>query len=105
FLHLLLENSGFQTNGVVMADVDLSAAKLTGMQRAQDVSQIVEAVEKAPGIVAATLLSSPPLPDGWVAAHYFSLRRHGGVHSDIHPWPAFLSLGYVAAMRTPTIQR
>ena len=100
FLHLLLENSGFQTNGVVMADVDLSAAKLTGMQRAQDVSQIVEAVEKAPGIVAATLLSSPPLPDGWAAAHYFSLGRHGEVHSDMHTWPAFISPGYFAAMGT-----
>ena len=28
FLHLLLEHSGFRTNGVVMADVDLSAASL-----------------------------------------------------------------------------
>ena len=29
FLHLLLEEPGFRTHGVVMADVDLSAAKLT----------------------------------------------------------------------------
>ena len=36
FVHLLLEDSGFRTNDVVMADVDLSAAKPTRKQAGRD---------------------------------------------------------------------
>jgi putative ABC transport system permease protein len=104
FLHLLLEGSGFRTNGVVMADVDLSAAKLTGKQRAHDVLQIVEALEKAPGIEAATVLSAPPIHNGWDAGHYFSLGKHGEVHTDMQTWQEVSSPGYFRAMGTRIVE-
>ena len=100
FLHLLREDSGFRTNGVVMADVDLSAAKLTSKEAGRDVRQIVEALENTPGVQAATLLSAPPIHDGWAAGHFFSLGKQGEVHSDMQTWPESASPGYFATMGT-----
>ena len=104
FLHLLLENSGFETQGVTMADVDLSAAKPTGKQAAQDAHQIVEALENAPGIQAATILSGAPLANGWAASHYFSLGPHGAVHTDLQTWPESISPGYFTTMGTRILE-
>jgi len=104
FLRLLLEGSGFRTRGVVMADVDLSAAKLTRKQSARDVFQIVEALEKAPGVEAATVLSSPPLHNGWAAAHYFSLGKRGEIRTDMQTWPESVSPGYFVAMGTQILE-
>ena len=104
FLHLLLEHSGFRTNGVVMADVDLSAAKPTRKQAARDVQQMLEALENTPGVQAATLLSAPPIYDGWAAGHYFSLGNHGEIHTDMQTWPESVSPGYVATMGTRILE-
>ena len=104
FLHLLLENSGFRTEGVVMADVDLSAAKLTREQAARDARQIVEALENVPGVEAATVIGTPPLHNGWAAAHFFSLDSHGAVHTDMQTWPEAVSPGYFKAMGTRILE-
>jgi predicted permease len=104
FLHIWLENSGFRTNGVVMADVDLTAAKPTPKQAAQDAWQIVEALEHTPGVQAATILSPPPIHDGWAASHYFSLGPHGEIHSDMQTWPESISPGYFATMGTRILE-
>ncbi|HEV2491611.1 MAG TPA: ADOP family duplicated permease [Terriglobia bacterium] len=104
FLHLLLERSGFRTEGVVMADVDLSAAKLTSKEAGRDVRQIVEALENTPGVQAATLLSAPPIHDGWAAAHFFSLGKQGEVHSDMQTWPESVSPGYFATIGTRILE-
>ncbi len=104
FLHLLLEDSGFRTNGVVMADVDLSAAKPSRKQAARNALQLVEALENTPGVQGATLLSAPPLHNGWAAAHYFSLGMHGEVHSDMQTWPESVSPGYFATMGTRILE-
>jgi len=104
FLHLLREDSGFRTNGVVMADVDLSAAKLTSKEAGRDVGQIVEVLENTPGVQAATLLSAPPIHDGWAAAHFFSLGKQGEVHSDMQTWPEPVSPGYFATMGTRILE-
>ena len=104
FLHLLLEGTGFRTNGVVMADVDLSAAKLMRKGAARDVQQIVEALENTPGVQAATLLSAPPIHNGWAAGHFFSLGKHGEVHTDMQTWPESVSPGYFATMGTQILE-
>src|SRR5438105_9805033 len=104
FLYLLQEDSGFRTNGVVMADVDLSAAKPTRKQAAQDVQQMLEALGNAPGVQAATLLSAPPIYDAWAAGHYFSLGNHGEIHTDMQTWPESVSPGYFATMGTRILE-
>ncbi|HXJ91926.1 MAG TPA: ADOP family duplicated permease [Terriglobia bacterium] len=104
FLHLLLENSGFDTEGVTMADVDLSAAKPDRKQAARDAHQIVEALENAPGIQAATILSAAPLANGWSASHYFSLGQRGTVHTDLETWPESISPGYFTTMGTRILE-
>ena len=104
FLHLWLEQPGFRTSGVVMADVDLSAAKLTPKEAARDVRQIVERLENTPGVRAATLLSAPPIHNGWSAGHFFSVGKHGEVHTDMQTWPELASPGYFATMGTQILQ-
>ncbi len=104
FLHLLLEDAGFRTQGVTMADVDLSAAKLTGKQAGRDVLRIVESLGKYPGVRAATVLSAPPIDNGWSAGHYFSLGREGAVHTDMHTWPESVSPGYFTVMGTRILE-
>jgi predicted permease len=104
FLHLWLEHPGFRASGVVMADVDLSAAKLTPKEAARDVQQIVEHLENTPGVRAATLLSAPPIHNGWAAGHFFSLGKHGEVHTDMQTWPEVVSPGYFATMGTQILE-
>ncbi|HEV2378929.1 MAG TPA: ABC transporter permease, partial [Terriglobia bacterium] len=104
FLHLLVQNSGFRPDGLVMADVDLSAAKPTPKQAAQAAWRMVEALENTPGVNSATLLSSAPIHNGWAAAHYFSLGKRGGVHTDMQTWPESVSPGYFATMGTGILQ-
>jgi predicted permease len=104
FIRLLSEHAGFRPDGVTMADVDLSAAKPTGKQAARDVRQIVKALETAPGVEAATVLSAPPIHDGWAAGHYFSLGERGTVHSDMQTWPESVSPHYFAVMGTRIVE-
>ncbi len=104
FLHLFVEGAGFGSNGWVMADVDLSAAKLTRKESTRDVQQIVEALETTPGVQAASALSAPPLHDGWAAGHYFSIGKQGEVHTDMQTWPELVSPGYFTAMGTRILE-
>jgi predicted permease len=104
FAHLWLEDSGFHTNDVVMADVDLNAAKPTRKQAGRDALRMVETLENAPGVQAATLLSAPPIHNGWAAGHYFSLGKHGEVHTDMQTWPESVSTGYFATMGTRILE-
>jgi predicted permease len=103
FLHLVLENSGFRTHGVVMADVDLSATKLSSAEATQDAQEIVDAIENTRGVDAAAAMSMPPLHDGWSAGHFFSLGKNGTVHSDMQTWPECVTRGYFAAVGTPML--
>ena len=65
---------------------------------------MVETIENAPGVQGATLLSAPPIHNGWAAGHYFSLGRHGEVHTDIQTWPESVSPGYFVAMGTQILE-
>jgi predicted permease len=103
-VRLLLEHTGFRSDGLVMADVDLSAVKPTTKQAAVDAQRMVEALETAPGVRAATLLYGPPLHNGWSAGHYFSLGEHGAVHSDMQTWPETVSPDYFAASGTQILE-
>ncbi len=103
-VHLLLEHTGFRSEGLVMADVDLSPLKPTGKQAAQDARRMVEALENAPGVQSAALLLAPPIHNGWSAGHYFSVGEHGAVHSDMQTWPETVSPGYFATMGTQIVE-
>ena len=99
-LHLFFAESGFRSAGLVMADVDLSAAQPTASQAGQAAVQILAAIEHAPGVESAALMSTPPLHDWWNATHYFSVDQRGVVHSDMQVWPETVSPGYFATMGT-----
>jgi putative ABC transport system permease protein len=104
FLNLLLENSGFRADGLTLANVDLRANKLTSVVATEDAQRMVEALESAPGVEAATILSYPPISNSWSAGHYFSVGEHGAVHSDVQTWPEAVSPGYFTAMGTRIVE-
>jgi len=104
FLKLLLENSGFRADGLMLANVDLRANKPTNVVATQSAQRMVEALESTPGVEAATVLSYPPISDSWSASHYYSVGEHGAVHSDMQTWPEPVSPGYFAAMGTRIVE-
>ena len=104
FLKLLLENSGFQADGLVLANVDLGANQPTNVVATEHAQRMVEALENAPGVEAAAILPYPPISNTWSAGHYFSLGEHGGVYSDMQTWPLAISPGYFRAMGTRIVE-
>ncbi|MFZ0962591.1 MAG: ABC transporter permease [Terriglobia bacterium] len=104
FLKLLLVNSGFQADGLTLANVDLRAIKPTNAVATEHALRMVEALESTPGVEAASALLSPPISKSWSAGHYFSIDAHGTVHSDMQTWPAAVSPGYFAAMGTRILE-
>lgn len=104
FLKLLLEDSGFRADGLMLAKVDLSANKPTNVMATGYAQRMVEALENTPGVEAAAALPYPPLVNSWSAGHYYSLGEHGTVHTDMQTWPVTVSAGYFAAMGTRIVE-
>jgi predicted permease len=100
FIHLLIQDSGFRPESVVMGEVDLSASKPSEKISTEDARTIVDTLAQMPGIEAAAAMSSPPIHDWWAAGHYFSLGNSGAVHSDMTLWPETVTPDYFAAIGT-----
>jgi predicted permease len=104
FLHLLLEDSGFRADGVIIADVNLGAIKPDAVTSTRDAQNLVETLGQVPGVEAAAAMSLPPIHDWWSAGHYFSLGQHGTVHTDMNTWAEFVTPGYFLAIGTPILE-
>jgi predicted permease len=104
FIHLLLEHAGFRPDGVTIATVDLSSVNPTPKQAGRDVRDIAKALKAAPGVEASTILSGLPIDGGWTASHYFSLGKHGAVHTDMQTWVEPASPAYFEVMGTRILE-
>jgi predicted permease len=104
FVHLLADDSGFRSHGVVIAIVDLSAAKLTAEISTREARQTVEAIEQTPGLQAASAMSSPPIYGWWSGGAYFSVPKGGETHQDMTIWPETVTTNYFQAMGTPILK-
>jgi predicted permease len=104
FFRLLQEDSGFRSHGAILAEVDLSANKVTQTVATRDAQQIVDAIESTAGVDSAAVMSSPPLHGWWSAAHYYSLDQKGTRHVDMQTWPEEVSLDYFATIGTPILK-
>jgi len=104
FIHLLLEHSGFRPDGVTITTVDLSSVNPTPKQAGRDVRDIAKALKAAPGVEASTILSGLPIDGDWTASHYFSLGKHGAVHTDMQTWVEPASPAYFEVMGTRILE-
>jgi predicted permease len=104
FVHLLSEQAGFRPDGVTIATVDLSPVNPTPKQAARNVRGIGKVLNAAPGVEASTILSVVPINDDWTASHYFSLGKHGAVHTDMQTWVESASPGYFEVMGTAILE-
>jgi predicted permease len=103
-LHLLLLDSGFRTDGAVLADIDVSASKPDAVTSTRYAQQITDALAHVPGVEAAAAMSIPPIHDWWSAGHYFSLGRNGAVHTDMTLWGEVVTAEYFRAIGTPILE-
>ena len=104
FLRLLQVDSGFRSQGLILAEVDLSASKVTQTVSTRDAQQIVDAIENTAGVDFAAVMSSPPLHGWWSAGHYYSLDAKGTPHVDMQTWPEAVSADYFATIGTPILE-
>ncbi|HXW54316.1 MAG TPA: ABC transporter permease [Candidatus Cybelea sp.] len=103
-LDLLLVNSGFHTQGAVLADIDVSADKPDAVTSTRYAQQIGDALARVPGVEAAAAMSIPPIHNSWSAGHYFSLGRNGAVHTDMTLWGEVVTGEYFRAIGTPILE-
>ena len=98
--NILVLGSGFNGDGVMIADIDLGAEKPTKTMAAHQARQILEEISGSSGVQSAALLSAPPLHGWWSSEHFFSIDGHGSVHPDMEAWPETVSPNYFATMGT-----
>ncbi|MGD0403343.1 MAG: ADOP family duplicated permease [Candidatus Acidiferrales bacterium] len=104
FFRLLLADSGFRPQGVVLAAVNLMETKVTPAVATQLAQQIVDTLGAAPGVDSAAVMSQPPLHGWWSAAHYYSLDQKGVLHPDMQTWQEAVSADYFATIGTPILK-
>jgi predicted permease len=104
FIDLLFEHAGFRPDGVTIATVDLSHVNPTPQQAARDFRAIARVLNTAPGVEASTTFSGLPIDGGWAASHYFSLGKHGAVHTDMQTWVEPASPAYFEVMGTGILE-
>ena len=104
FLHLFLEHSGFQPGGVLFADYNLNAAKLSQTQQAQAKKHILERLEHVQGIQAAAWMSVAPLIGAYASSSYVARDGHGVTHTDMQIWPEDVTPDYFAAIGTRVVE-
>jgi predicted permease len=104
FVRLLVDDSGFRAEGLVMGELDMTSAKLKFEDSTRAAEQIVEAVEQTPGVQAAAAVSSPPINGWWGAGDYFSVAKNGTVHRDMTVWPEGVTPDYFPAIGTGIVK-
>jgi predicted permease len=104
FLHLFLENSGFQPKHVVFAEFHAWDTKIPPAQVAQQKLEILARLEHTPGIQAATWMTVPPLDGSWASVIFNSRDQHGATHLDMEIWPEGVNADYFAALGTRILE-
>lgn len=97
---LLTAHSGFRTEDAVVADLHLSALKLTTSQQIAVTSRVLHAIEAQPGVTAAGYIGEPPLAGSFGTSRMFSVDRDHTVHSDPNLFYVQATPGYFAAAGT-----
>lgn len=100
FAHLYLQPSGFQGNNLLFADVDMAATKMKPSEIAQAANAALLALQHAPGVESAALISLPPLRGDSSTTRIYSFDRHDVEHSDPDIWPEGVSSAYFETVGT-----
>jgi predicted permease len=102
-VRLMMQDSGFRTDHVVLADVELPS-KLDTSAATRAAQQTADALSQMPGIEAAAVMNLPPIHDWFGASHYFARGSNGAVHSDMNVWGETVTPAYFTAMGTPLLE-
>jgi predicted permease len=100
----LKEHSGFVTRNVTFADLNYQNNDFSDSDQARKGFQLADAVDTAPGVQAASLVSMPPL-QGWNASSdQFTRDSHGNLHHSADVWLEGVSPHYFAALGTAILR-
>ena len=100
FARLYLQPSGFHGNKLLFADLDMSATKMKPAEIAQAAQATLRALEHAPGIESAALMSLPPLRGDSSSSRVYSFDRHDVEHSDPQIWAEGVTPSYFETIGT-----
>jgi len=103
FLHLLLADSGFRTDHVTFAEVDLSSLKLDLDRITNIVRRATETVEHSPGITSAAAVWFAPF-SGWSGSDYSAVGKGGEVREDKNAWGEQITPGYFSTLGTRILE-
>lgn len=103
-LNYIREDSGFVTDGVSLAELNLADTGLPAAEQSARTLEFLHEVQKMPGIYAAALMSLPPLENGFSVGDYYSRDSKGGLHLNRQIWPESASVDYFATMGTRILQ-
>ena len=96
----LRQNSGFNADNAVLADLDLSNAGVTEKDQATRALDYLHQVESAPGVEAAALTTMAPLNGGFSVGDYYTRDSAGNLHVNRQLWPESASRNYFKVMGT-----
>ncbi|MFZ0632928.1 MAG: ADOP family duplicated permease, partial [Acidobacteriaceae bacterium] len=100
----LRENSGFVPHGVTFAELNDQTDDPFGSAQVRKRLQIADALEHAPGIQSATLLSMPPV-HGWDnTTGFFTRDPAGNLRQNDAVWQEGVTPGYFATMGTAILE-
>lgn len=100
----LKQDSGFVADNVVLAQFERSDTGPAQASQATRVLDLLHQVEKMPGVRAATLMSMPPISNGFSVSDYYSRDSNGDLRVNRQIWPESVSAQYFAVMGTRLIQ-
>ncbi|HEY6446018.1 MAG TPA: ADOP family duplicated permease [Acidobacteriaceae bacterium] len=99
-LTFLREHSGFNADQTVLADLNLSEARLPAKTEPPKVNDFLQQLRAMPGVHGAAILSMPPIHHGFSVAGFYTRDEKGNLLSNQQVWPETVSGDYFSVMGT-----
>jgi predicted permease len=99
-LTFLREHSGFNADQTVLADLNLSEARLPARAEPPRVNDFLQQLQAMPGVHGAAILSMPPIHHGFSVAGFYTRDEKGNLLSNQQVWPDTVSGDYFSVMGT-----
>ena len=90
----LSENSGFNADQTVMAELNLSDSGLSSADQFARATDILHRIRSTPGVHAAALMSMAPVNGGFSVSGYYTRDTKGNLLSNQQVWPETATQDY-----------
>lgn len=98
------EHSGFHADQTVLADLNLSDARLPAKAEPEKLDDFLRQLQAMPGVHGAAILSMPPIHHGFSVAGFYTRDGKGNLVSNQQVWPETVSGDYFPVMGTRILE-